>query len=99
MIEVVDLSRNFPVTIFLSGFATATFFAAGLFFFKFWKRSREPFFFFFAWACWILATERTLWLFADGISDTSKWLFIFRMAAFLLIILAVYRANKSRSVR
>lgn len=99
MIDVVDLSRGFPLTIFLSGFATATFVFAGLFFFKFWTRTREHFFLLFGAACTILGVERIIWLLVGQISDTTKWLFLFRLSAFCMIILAVIRANQSRTKR
>lgn len=94
MNTVIDLSRGIPWTIFLSGIIFATFAASGLFFVKFWKKTKEPFFSVFAFALWILALER-IPLLTLGPDSEAYWIYLFRLSAFVLIILAVQRANRS----
>ena len=96
MNDALDFSRDLPMTIFLSGIFMATFAASGLFFLKFWRKTGEPFFFAFAVACWMIALERIPLLFYGQTNESRYWVYLFRMSAFIFIILAILRANRSR---
>lgn len=87
--------------IFFSGIFVGTFFTAGLFFLKFWKASRDSFFRYFAIACWLLCIERILAIYLEihsqsitTNSETMMWVYLIRLAAFILIISAIIKKNK-----
>jgi len=67
---------------------------AGLVFFRFWKRTRDRFFVFFALAFWLLSIN---WL-ALGLlafpTETRHQVFVLRLVAFVLIIVAVVDKNR-----
>ncbi len=97
MISPLDLSRDFPFTIFLSGMMMAIFAASGLFFFKFWRKTQEKFFLYFAYACWALSFERVLILIFTSDLEGHTWVYFCRLAAFMLIFAAVIHANRNRT--
>lgn len=88
---------------FFSGIAMASFLAAGVFFIRFWRRSRDPFFSGFAWACWLLALERavSMILFTafhiETGSEAGVWTYVIRLAAFIILFRAIYHKNRSSS--
>ncbi|MEK6555569.1 MAG: DUF5985 family protein [Bdellovibrionota bacterium] len=91
------------VAIFLSGIAFATFAASGVFFLKFWKASKDPFFLFFCTACWLLALERITGLLLDSVfhvisigTEAASLIYLFRLAAFALILSAVIQRNRAQ---
>jgi hypothetical protein len=84
---------NLLVNMFLSGMVTAGFLAVGLFFARFWARSRDGLFLAFAAAFWLLALNQLLVSLVDEAEDRQSWLYLLRVAAFLLIAIAVVRKN------
>lgn len=91
---VVDLSQDFAATSFFSGMSLAIFGAAGLFFFKFWRKTREPFFAVFGAACWMLSAERVPLLLYGMDAEAHSWVYFMRLSAFVLIMVAIVRANR-----
>lgn len=91
-----DLSREFPITIFFSGVMFTTFAASGLFFFRFWKKTLERFFLYFSFACWMISFERIPIMIYSTDLEAHSWIYLFRLTAFLLILMAAYQANKRR---
>lgn len=88
--------------VFLSGISMATFAASGVFFLKFWKASKDPFYLHFSIACWLLAFERVAVVILSYMlnlvtpeDETGSWIYIFRLSAFLIIFLAVLQKNQS----
>jgi hypothetical protein len=87
---------------YLAGIATATFFASSLYFFKFWRASRDSFFYWFAIASALLGAERVLllWLLPhNGIEqrppEAQAWVYIARMLAYILLMWAVIQRNRA----
>lgn len=88
---------------FFAGITCASFAASGVFFFKFWKASRDPFFVYFCVACWLLAAERvvalqfdpTLRTFPNGAPTFSFYLI--RLVAFIVIFVGILQKNKKTS--
>ena len=84
------------------GIAVATFAASGIFFFKFWRVSRDPFFLCFGIACWLIAIERLVAFTAhnnkdpvlNAITDTTQWVYLMRLIAFLTILYAIWIKNR-----
>ena len=84
---------------FLTGVYMTTFAASGLFFFKFWKASRDRFYLLFATACWLIAVERIAPFFFDTSHDNLQaadaWIYLPRLAAFISILMAILHKNRS----
>ena len=81
---------------FLSGAVAFGFVIAGLFFLRFWRRTRDGLFLAFAFAFWLLGAGQALLTLADVIVEERSWLYLFRLAAFALIIAAILRKNRKR---
>jgi hypothetical protein len=81
----------------LSGGIVVAAFLAGLFFWRFWTKTRERLFIFFAAAFWALALERVLLVRSGVGNEINPLLYLVRLAAFVLI--AVGMADKNRSSR
>jgi hypothetical protein len=78
---------------FLAGAVTMGFFICGLCFWGFWARTRDRLFAYFAVAFALLALGQAL-LALSGMPDEERsYLFVVRLAAFLLIIYAILRKN------
>lgn len=88
---------------FLSGIYMMGFVGSGLFFYKFYRASRDSFFRLFAYACWILALERVALLFVDHpfssvASDMrgESWIYVIRLVGFAIILYAIIQKNRRR---
>ena len=79
---------------FLSGAVTFGFIAAGLFFLRFWKRTRDGLFIAFAMAFWLLGLNQALIALTDIPVEERSWLYLLRLTAFGLIIVSIWRKNR-----
>lgn len=79
---------------FLSGAITAGFLVAGLCFLRFWRRTREGLFLAFAAAFCLLGLAQALITFADIPLEERSWVFLVRLAAFILILVSIWRKNQ-----
>ena len=79
---------------FLSGAISMGFVVAGLFFLRFWKRTREGLFVAFAAAFWLLALGQALLAFTDIPVEERSWLYLLRLAAFALILVSIAIKNR-----
>lgn len=84
---------SYDAASFLFGAVTAAYFASGLFFLRFWWRSRDGLFLAFATAFWLLALNSALVVLLAEPEDGRVWFYLLRIAAFLLIALAIMRKN------
>ncbi len=82
---------------FLSGAVTFGFLIAGLFFFRFWRRTDDYLFLAFAAAFWLLGFGQALLTLASVPQEERSWLYLIRLAAFTLILMAVVRKNRPRA--
>lgn len=78
---------------FIAGAVVAGFALAGLFFLKFWKRTRDELFLAFTAAFWLLGVTQALLTFSQVPVEERSWLYLLRLAAFLLILGAIWRKN------
>ena len=78
---------------FLSGAVSAGFLIAGLFFLRFWRKSRDELFAAFALAFWLLGLNQALLTFSSVPVEERTWLFLLRLAAFVVILAAIWRKN------
>ncbi|MCD6074225.1 MAG: hypothetical protein K0Q70_1108 [Rhodospirillales bacterium] len=78
---------------FMSGAITMGFSIAGLFFFRFWSKSNDRLFLAFAVALWLLAINQAITGLTGVWQEEDTWVYLLRLAAFLLIIVAVASKN------
>jgi hypothetical protein len=71
--------------------------AAGLFFFRFWRESRDRLFGFFGAAFWVLALSWTLLALVNPTDETRPYIYAIRLVAFLLMIIGMI--DKNRTIR
>ena len=79
---------------FVSGLITMSFVIAGLFFLRFWRRTGDQLFAAFALAFWILAANQALLVFVRIPIEERSWIYLLRLGAFTLILLAVIAKNR-----
>jgi hypothetical protein len=80
--------------LYLSGLVTMGYLACGLFFAKFWWRTRDFLFLAFAWAFGLLATKAVVsTVLLPPENEHRVWAYLLRVAAYLLIIAAIVRKN------
>ncbi|MCW3797925.1 DUF5985 family protein [Sphingomonas sp. BN140010] len=80
---------------FLSGMLVAAFLVAALFFLRFWRRTGDPLFRSFAAAFLLLGVGQTLLALCGLPIEERSWIYLIRLTAFLLILAAVFRKNRS----
>jgi hypothetical protein len=78
---------------FLAGVATMGFAAAALFFLRFWRDTRDGLFLSFALSFLLLALVQALLTLADIPIEERSWVYLLRLLAFLLILVAIVRKN------
>ena len=81
------------VNMFLAGMVTSGFLAGGLFFARFWVRSRDSLFLAFTASFWLLALNQALVALDQEPEANQSWFYLLRVAAFLLIAAAIVRKN------
>lgn len=79
---------------FLSGTVVMGFSLAGLFFLRFWKKTHDELFLAFTLAFWLLGLGQALLTFSDVPVEERSWLYLIRLAAFMLILGAIWRKNR-----
>ena len=80
---------------FLSGAVAFGFFVCGLFFLRYWSRSRDELFLIFALAFALLGLGQAILALASIPTEERGSLYLVRLAAFVLILVAIYRKNSS----
>ena len=78
---------------FLSGAVVMGFAVAGLFFLKFWKKTGDGLFLAFTLAFWLLGMAQGLLTFSKVPVEERTWLYLLRLAAFVVILIAIWRKN------
>lgn len=80
---------------FVAGIITAGYMVAGLFFLKFWGRTRDTLFMAFSCAFWLLALNQLLLAVSNIPREERSWVFLLRLAAFAIIAFAIVHKNTS----
>ncbi len=80
---------------FLLGVIVTSSLVAAGFFFKFWRRTADPLFFAFSAAFLIEGLNRLSFLFVDSSSEGSPMIYMVRLLAFLIIVMAIVAKNRS----
>lgn len=82
---------------FLSGAIAFGFFVCGLFFLRFWRKTRDPLFMAFALAFALLGIGQAILALANLPTEERSSLFLIRLTAFALILFAILRKNRGAS--
>ena len=78
---------------FVSGMVTAGYLVAALFFFRFWRRTKDSLFANFSIAFLLFASGQFGSIWFDGQHDDNAWIFLLRLAGFVLLLVAIVRKN------
>jgi Family of unknown function (DUF5985) len=79
---------------FLWGASALASWIAGLYFSKFWRMSRDRLFRFFSIAFWMLALHWTALAIVDPAVETRHYLYVLRLLAFAVILIAIIDKNR-----
>jgi len=80
----------------LTGAIAVGWLIAGLFFFRFWRHTRDRFFLWFALSFWIEAGNRVALGVWAGATEHTPTLYGLRVIAYGLILLAIWQKNRPR---
>jgi len=78
---------------FISGASTMGFFLAALFFLRFWRNTADGLFLAFSVAFALLGLAHAILTLAGMPIEERSWIYLLRLAAFLIIIGAIVRKN------
>lgn len=81
------------LTEFVYGVLAAGYLIAGIFFLRFWWKTRERLLLIFACAFWLLALSQTLLGVTDLHREEQSWIYLIRLCAFILIIAGIISVN------
>jgi len=84
---------------FLAGAIVMGFAVAALLFLKFWKRTREGLFLAFSGSFVLLGITQAMLTLGNFQDEERSWLYLMRLAAFLLILFAMWWQNRRRGSR
>jgi peptidoglycan/LPS O-acetylase OafA/YrhL len=91
--------ENASVNGFIWGLITMGYLIAGLFFLRFWARTRDGLFAAFAVAFLLLAANKGLVAITGGSREELTWFYLLRLAAFVVIIGAIISKNRRSPTR
>jgi amino acid transporter len=82
---------------FLSGATMMAYLTVAVFFFRFWRDTRDRLFAMFALAFAILGVNRLNFLITSGpeTSETHTYLYLLRLVAFVIILIAIIDKNRT----
>lgn len=80
---------------FLSGMAAALCLVAGLFFLRFWRKTHDRFFAFFAASFWLMAVHRLVNVILRDNNEHLVAVYSIRLVAFVLILVAIVDKNRA----
>ena len=72
---------------------------AGALFARFWRRTRDRFFLYFAASFWLEGINRFLMGLFRGASEEQPFFYLIRLASFALILIAIAEKNRSTRAR
>lgn len=81
---------------FTAGAIVFGYIVVGVFFLRFWRRTRDSLFAIFALAFFVLAANGTIVTLSSIEREALSWVYLIRAAAFMLIIAAIVRKNLPR---
>ena len=78
---------------FVAGGVAVTYVVAGVYFFRFWRKTRDGLFLSFAFAFWLLALNQTIVTLLGAADERSGNAYLLRVLGFLLILWAIVQKN------
>ncbi len=81
---------------FMLGALVMACFAAGLFFLRFWRKTRDRLFAIFAVAFWLMGLNWLLLSFTKSDYEFRPALYLIRLLAFVLILYAILEKNRAK---
>lgn len=66
----------------------------GIFFFRFYRKTKDKLLFFFGTAFLLMALERVILVFVEPSRETHGSIYVIRLVAFSLIIFAIVNKNR-----
>ncbi len=88
---------NPQIALFVSGVLAGGYGIAALFFFKFWRQTRDRLFAYFSAAFALLVVQRIVLAVTIGTRVDPGLYYLVRLAAFVLILVAIVEKNRSES--
>lgn len=82
---------------FLSGAVALSYVIAGVFFLRFWRKTRDSLFLTFALAFWLFAFNQTIVAALSSSDERTGYAYILRVMGFGLILLGILRKNLAAS--
>jgi uncharacterized membrane protein HdeD (DUF308 family) len=83
---------------FFSGMAAGGFLIAALFFFRFWRKIKDSLFCYFGIAFVLFAIAQTASLYIDAPQDDRTWIYLLRLAGFILLLIAIIGKNMGKRI-
>lgn len=80
---------------FILGMMTMAYAVIGLFFLRFWRRTRDRLFLIFALAFWLLGLNRVALATFGETSESATYVYWVRFVAFLFILFAIIDKNRA----
>lgn len=84
------------ISAYAAGFFTCAALVAALFFLRFWRRSGDGLFLGFSIAFILMAANSVAPVLLRSLNDQEPAVYLFRLAAFAVIIVAIWRKNLGR---
>ena len=84
------------LNLILTGALILGFWVGGLLFLKYWKTTRDGLFAWFAAAFWMMMVERALLAIVNPEDEARPYVYLLRLLAFSMLIVAVIQKNKSK---
>ena len=81
----------------VSGAILMGYLIAGLFFWRFWRETRDRLFAILAVSFWILAVQRLLVAMAVSVFGSEAYLYSIRLLAYVLILYAIVDKNRKKA--
>lgn len=81
---------------FFAGFIGAAFLVCALFFLRFWRKTGDGLFMAFAIAFALLSLQQFLTTFLGLPEEDRSWIYLLRLAAFLIVIFGILRKNMQK---
>ena len=80
---------------FVAGAVSLGFFVCSLFFLQFWRRTKDELFLAFSLAFGLMGLGQAVLALADIPTEDRGPFYLIRLTAFLLILVAIYRKNRT----
>lgn len=90
---------SYPGGDFVAGVIAAGHIVLGLFFFRFWRRTSDEIFIYFGVAFWLLAINQGAAALTHVEETEAPWIYLIRLAAFIVIAVGIVRKNLSSTSR